>query len=240
MPKKLTTKEFIQKAKIIHNDKFDYSKVEYNGSKSKINIICPIHGSFYRTPDNHLYSSGCSKCGYHKTKNKIKYDKNKFIIKSSEVHGDKFDYSKVEYKHSRFKVNIICPIHGLFKQEPSSHIRGCGCPKCANENYVGKYQLYKALNNYYNFSGYLYIIKMYDDQESFTKIGISKNLKQRFNQLKKDSSYNIEIIKTQFFKDFNQAIIKEHELHEKYKEYSYLPKNKFGGRYECFKESIMN
>ena len=58
----------------------------------------------------------------------MKYD---FFEKTKKVHGDKYDYSKVEYVNTNTKVCIICPIHGEFLQTPHNHIRGCGCPKCA-------------------------------------------------------------------------------------------------------------
>ena len=58
----MTTEEFIQKAKAIHGDKYDYSKVEYVNSKTKVRIICPIHGEFWQVPSNHLRNHGCPKC----------------------------------------------------------------------------------------------------------------------------------------------------------------------------------
>lgn len=54
-----------------------------------------------------------------------------FIEKGTQLHNDKYDYSKVEYINSRTKVKIICPVHGEFEQLPSSHLQGNGCPKCA-------------------------------------------------------------------------------------------------------------
>ena len=62
MPKKLTTEEFIEKAKQIHGDKYDYSLTEYKSNKKKVKIICPIHGVFEQRPLNHLQGCGCIKC----------------------------------------------------------------------------------------------------------------------------------------------------------------------------------
>lgn len=61
----------------------------------------------------------------------MRYNNNKYIIKAKEIHGDKYDYSKVEYINNHSKVCIICPIHGEFWQNASSHLKGCGCPKCS-------------------------------------------------------------------------------------------------------------
>ena len=123
--KRLTTEEFIEKAKEIHGDKYDYSKVEYINNKTKVCIICPKHGEFWIKPNTHLTMHiGCPIC-----KRKI-YNIESFINESKKVHGDKYDYSKVNYINSQTKVCIICPEHGEFWQNPNNHINGQGCPKC--------------------------------------------------------------------------------------------------------------
>ena len=123
---------FIEKAKQIHNDKYDYSKVNYVNSRTKVGIICPTHGEFWQTPHNHLKGYGCAECGKEKS-HLPKITTEDFIVKSKEIHGNKYDYSKVCYKTCDAKVCIICPEHGEFWQTPSNHINGSGCPKCANE-----------------------------------------------------------------------------------------------------------
>ena len=125
MTKKMTNSEFIAKARKIHNEKYDYSKVEYINNRTKVCIICPIHGEFWQTPNAHLNGQDCPKC-----KGKIKLTLEKFIEKAKKVHGDKYDYSKVEYINNHTKVCIICPIHGEFWQTPQHHLKGVGCPKC--------------------------------------------------------------------------------------------------------------
>lgn len=60
--KKLTTEEFIEKARKVHVDKYDYSKVEYVNNLTKVCIICPKHGEFWQTPNNHLSGKGCPIC----------------------------------------------------------------------------------------------------------------------------------------------------------------------------------
>jgi hypothetical protein len=127
--KKLTTEEFIEKAKQKHGEYYDYSKVEYNGTHEKVCIICPKHGEFWQTPHNHLLrNGGCIQCQHENQT----YTQNEIIDKFKQKHGGRYDYSKVEYKGISNKVCIICPKHGEFWQTPHEHIRGCGCPLCAN------------------------------------------------------------------------------------------------------------
>ena len=124
--------EFIKKAKEVHGDKYDYSKTDSTFSKSKTIIKCPEHGEFEQTPYRHLRGQGCPKCGRIKANNKMRYNKNIFIEKARQVHGDKYDYSKVEYINSTTKVCIICPEHGEFWMYPPNHInQKQGCPKCS-------------------------------------------------------------------------------------------------------------
>lgn len=127
--KKLTTEEFIEKAKEVHGDKYDYSKSIYNGYHRLLTITCPKHGDFQQLPSNHIAGMGCKLCCYHHQSNT-----EDFIEKAKKVHGDKYDYSKVNYITSYDKVCIICPNHGEFLQTPSSHLNGCGCPSCSFDN----------------------------------------------------------------------------------------------------------
>ena len=123
---KSTTEEFVKKAKKIYGDKYDYSKVEYKGNKTKVCITCHTHGDWWVTPNSFLRGSECPKCY-----GTPKYTKEEFIKKAREVHGDKYDYSKVDYNGVKNKVTIICPIHGEFKQTAGSHLRGAGCSVCS-------------------------------------------------------------------------------------------------------------
>lgn len=121
---------FILKSSKIHVNKYNYSKSVYNGSFSKLCIICPEHGEFYQTPHNHLNGNGCPKCAIEKSKSEKTSDKEEFIKKAIAIHGNKFIYGNFEYNGANRKSCIICPKHGEFYQTPSKHISGCGCPKC--------------------------------------------------------------------------------------------------------------
>lgn len=125
---------FIQNAEKIHKKKYDYSKSEYINNREKISIICPIHGKFEQTPDAHLHGQGCPKCGIEKNINGRRKTKEWFIEKARKVHGDRYDYSKVEYINNHTKVCIICPEHGEFWQRPMDHFNGLACSICGGSN----------------------------------------------------------------------------------------------------------
>lgn len=127
------TLEFIEKAKNKHGDRYDYSKVIYINNKTKIVIICKTHGIFYQSPDDHLHCNGCIKCAHVKAHLKNKSNKEEFIIKAIKVHGNKYDYTNVNYHNARTNVDIICKTHGVFPQMPYNHLGGQGCPKCGLE-----------------------------------------------------------------------------------------------------------
>jgi hypothetical protein len=160
MPKKLTTEQFIQKAKSIHGDKYDYSLVKYVNSRTKISIICKKHGKFNQIPKNHLFGKGCKLC----YKDSKKLTTEQFIQKAKSIHGDKYDYSQTSYSETRNKVNIICKIHGSFNQRASDHLLGAGCKVChdmsrtlTTEQFIQKAK--SVHNNKYDYSLVDYVNK---------------------------------------------------------------------------------
>ncbi len=204
---KLTTEEFIKKAKAVHGDRYDYSKVEYVNNQTKVCIICKEHGDFWQVPYAHLNGHGCSKCAYKVVRKRHIYSQEEiigkirslfgerysfekvvykamkvpiilvchekdengvehgeftmrpvnifsshqecpkcsqerrirlqrkpvetFIEEAKKVHGDLYEYHKVEYINTNSKVCIVCKIHGEFWQTPSNHLSGKGCPYCS-------------------------------------------------------------------------------------------------------------
>ena len=119
--------EFIQKARLIHGNKHDYSRVEYINNRTKVEIVCKEHGTFSQKPNDHLNKYGCAGCSGNK-----KISTEEFIVKARLVHGDKYDYSKSEYKNSDTKVQIICTQHGPFLQTPDNHFQEKGCSRCTH------------------------------------------------------------------------------------------------------------
>ena len=133
MKHKTKTEVFIEKAMKTHGDSYSYEKVEYLDSQTKVCIICPKHGEFYQTPAAHVRGCGCPDCANERRGRYERMTPDEFISRAKEVHGDKYDYSKAEYRGSGRKVCIICPEHGEFWQSPLAHIHGKqGCPKCAH------------------------------------------------------------------------------------------------------------
>ena len=129
---KFSLDEFIQKSQNTHSDKYDYSKVEYNGNKSKVCIVCPKHGDFWQRPSAHIKGQGCPICAIENIRDKNTCTIEDFILKANKIHNDKYDYTKSVYVNNETKTCIVCPKHGKFWQTPSNHLRGEGCPICAN------------------------------------------------------------------------------------------------------------
>lgn len=116
-----------------HNNKYDYTKVVYSKKDDYTIIICPIHGEFEQTLGSHKMGHGCAQCEFEKNGDRSRKSLDTFVAESREIHGDKYDYSKVEYMSNFIKVTIICMEHGEFAMTPSSHIhQGSSCPSCSN------------------------------------------------------------------------------------------------------------
>jgi very-short-patch-repair endonuclease len=127
-------KEFIEKARKIHLKKYDYSKVKYVNAHTKVTIICPIHNEFTQTPKHHANDGyGCNLCGYEIGSKKQALTKKDFIKQAKKLHGNKYDYSEVEYVNFNTKVKVICPLHETFEVTPCNHLKKDaprGCKKC--------------------------------------------------------------------------------------------------------------
>ena len=129
--------EFILKAKEVHGDKYDYSKVEYKNNRTKVCIICPKHGEFWQIPKNHINKgTGCPKCGVDIVKNKRKIKYSDFLQRARRCYAELYDYSLISEEDidgNETKIRIICPKHGEFIKTVHNHLSGQGCPKCSRE-----------------------------------------------------------------------------------------------------------
>ena len=136
MPKVLSTEQFIEKAKRIHGNKYDYSKVIYKNSHTPIKIYCKrCKEYFYQIPNNHLTGMQCKKCATKLVHNMQKYTIKQFIEKATKIHNNKYDYSKSKYISYTTPLEIICKKCGkTFLQTPVAHLRGHGCKKCKDKN----------------------------------------------------------------------------------------------------------
>lgn len=122
-----TTEYFIEKAKELHGDSYNYDKVDYKTSNTNVIIGCNKCGDiFNQTPLSHLKGSGCIKCV-----NKAQtFTKEEFIDRARKIHGDLYNYDEVDYKGIFVKVTIKCKNGHTFSQPPTGHLKGNGCRKC--------------------------------------------------------------------------------------------------------------
>lgn len=125
-------KEFIEKAKkALGEENYSFLKTTYIDSHTKVIITCKKHGDFLVEPTNVIsHKSGCPLCRPENISKSKTSNTKEFIEKAKKIHGDKYDYSLVDYKHSQKKIKIICPEHGIFEQTPNNHLKGEGCPHC--------------------------------------------------------------------------------------------------------------
>jgi hypothetical protein len=124
---RLTTEQWIGRARAVHGDRYDYSLVEYVDFKTKVVIICTDHGVFEQAPIRHVSAKqGCRKCV-----GLAPLTTEQWLARARSAHGARFDYEHVRYVNNSTKVTIGCPEHGIFEQTPKNHVTGSGgCPKC--------------------------------------------------------------------------------------------------------------
>jgi hypothetical protein len=125
-----TTEQYVANATLKHNGKYDYSLVKYTKNYNQIDIICKVHGKFTQKANDHLNGTNCPRCATNST-----HTVEQFIQQARKIHGNRYDYSLVQYIASTKKVIIICNQHGKFEQTPGAHILQQGCPNCVSPNY---------------------------------------------------------------------------------------------------------
>lgn len=143
---RLSNDEWIANSKKIHGDKYDYSLTDYQGRDNLVTMICPIHDKFTLLAKNAY--RGCPDCNME-NRPSTKLTTDEFIERARKVHGDKYDYSEVDYDGTFKEVKIICPTHGDFEQKPNTHLKGHGCSKCNNsrgENEISRILKNKSIN----------------------------------------------------------------------------------------------
>lgn len=240
------SKNFIKRANKVHNNSYEYVKTNTLKSHSKIKIICKKHGNFKQTAHNHLNGIGCPKCSFeNKMDNYTENFKIRFLKESDEIHNGKYLYIEDSIINCNYPTTIICPKHGRFEQLASSHIKGHGCNQCGNEiggeyhreNPTGwKYNNWvKAGKKSKNFDSFkIYIVKCWNDEEEFYKIGRTFTTVVKRLTSKSLLPYNFEEIKTIISEDARCICELEWELKQINKKFKYTPKIKFGGYRECF------
>jgi hypothetical protein len=159
--KNLTLNEIKEKLNYIHFNKYNYEKFNSHiKSSEKITIICSEHGEFEQTLNNHMRGQGCKKCaGLEKPLT------NELIKIFNNIHGDKYDYSLIDYKNAHSKIKIICSKHGIFEQTPNNHKNGNGCPICCESK--GELEIRKFLE-----ANKIYYVSQYKFPDCKNKLGL--------------------------------------------------------------------
>lgn len=227
-----TTNTFIEKAKLKHGDRYKYHRCDYVNSKTKVEIECSVHGAFLQLPAEHLTGKGCKKCAMLINIESRRCNQNELIEQAQIIHNNQYDYSKVEYKTMIGPVIITCSEHGEFLQSFNNHIKHKqGCPKC------GKYTSYMRstyVERCKNGRANLYLLRCFNEEEVFFKVGITnRDLKRRYKN-KTDMPY--EFIVHKFANnDAGKIWDTEKKINKILKEFAYTPKIDFGGsKTECF------
>lgn len=146
--KRLGIDKFLVRARKVHNEKFDYSLVKYKNFDINIKIICSTHGTFEQTPRRHLLGNGCKKCAVKAVGVSRRLSKEELLDRFQKLHGNRYDYSLVDYQGETQKIKIICRKHGLFMQRVIFHLKRCGCPICKNSKGECSIRLWLKENNY--------------------------------------------------------------------------------------------
>lgn len=222
--------EFLIEANKKFPNKFDYSKVNFINHRTKVCIVCKMHGEFYNTPYVFLkLITGCRECGRNSAINKIKYSKEYFIDLANKNHNFKYDYSLVIIKNLQSKIIIICPIHGQFEQHAGIHLRS-GCKLCSHEklkntiiDLINRFNIIHNFEyNYSNFSNY---------KNNKQKIDIICKIHGNFNLTVNAHLRNIgcpkcsrNIFQSNYFNDF---IEKSNSIHDNFYDYSNINHIKF-------------
>jgi hypothetical protein len=198
--------------------------MNYINGQTKTTIICPQHGPFEQRPNSHLLGWECKQCGNEKCSETKRDDTAEFIRKARETHGEKFDYSKVNYQGNKTKVTIICTYHGEFNQLPAEHIIGKGCHKCSGlvrsntEEFIAKARnkhgdKYDYSKTHYNRKGEKVIItcKKHGDfqQETSSHLSGCPNCK---NSLGEETIYvYLKRLNVNFIREYKYADCKDIE-----------------------------
>jgi len=193
--------KFPIEAKEIHNNKYDYSLVDYKNARTNVEIICSVHGTFKQTPDNHLKGKGCKKCSTLINSNNQRFSREEFIDSCNSTHNSYYSYDNLDYTRMSDKIIVICPAHGDFSIRAQHHINGVGCSSCASHGFDKSK------------SAVLYYLKIHKGRAY--KIGITnRSVQDRF--LKKDFNH-IEVLKTWHYENGEKAYHKEQDILKEFK-----------------------
>jgi hypothetical protein len=218
------TDEFIARAKGVHNEKYDYSRVVYTGNSHPVKIICSEHGEFMQTPSNHLLGNGCARCARNQ------WDEQSFITKCQQL-WPTLDFSKSLYTGLANKINFTCKVHGEQQRLASDLLfKGKECPSCGRARMPGwsrrswvEAQRGRIAN--------LYLIEFSGEAELFFKLGITfTSIATRFKRVQ----YKRKLLALYSSDDAGMIYDMEKKITRQIKHLRYMPLQHFGGKHECF------
>ena len=184
MKKRLTTEKFIEKAKEIHGNTYDYSRSIYVRNDEPIEIVCIEHGPFFTKPISHSSGSGCPKCGRDKTTRHLRESRGKKLKELlSKIEGPKYSFPNIdkEYQSYKSEITVICEDHGGFKRKVKSCVFNGVCPKCSivKRSNIRRYSLEELKQilerNYGDRFEYPYLSKEYKNNKSKITIRCPKH-----------------------------------------------------------------
>lgn len=217
--KRKNIESFIEEARAVHGDKYDYSRATYINSNESVEIVCKTHGSFFQRPSAHCRQQhGCPSCFDTRGQYHLGNTED-FIAKAKTVHGDKYNYDKSKYTRSAKKLTITCQEHGDFLQSPNGHLAGKGCNSC------------KQLGYNKSRRGYLYVLQ----SNNITKVGITnRKVVKRVEEIRKDSGKDFNLLRYYTFHDGEDCFNAENYILAILSASFSKPDGKFSGYTECF------
>jgi hypothetical protein len=213
------TAEFTERAGKAHHGKYTYENVDYIDARTKVVVSCAEHGAFKITPDKHLLGQGCDLCGNLDAALSKTKPLGQFISAAISHHADSYDYSESIYTGGRHMIDIVCRVHGKFRQLAGNHMSGKGCRKCMKSGYNECRE------------GYIYVLKSHD----LTKIGITnRSAQHRATRVSKSAGRTFEVLFSRCFSNGATAHTIEAELLREFRGVHLSPVERFDGSTECF------
>lgn len=218
--KKHSYEDFKNISNRVHYYKYTYlDNPDFTGDRSRVEIVCDKHGVFEMLAVSHKQGRGCGKCSHLVGYAKRTHTNDSFIAKAQEIHGTKYDYSKVEYIGDKINVDIVCNLHGPFQQLPQNHKQGSGCPSCSDYGFNK------------NIPSYLYVLY----SEGVVKLGITnRNPEKRRSKISSESPYDFKILTYVYFPSGEAARDLEQRTLKVIRASYPNPHEKFDGCTECF------
>lgn len=210
VPQHVRTQFYIEKAVQRHGNTYNYTSfVPGPTTRDLVTIICKKHGTFSQQLNQHLSGSGCEKCYLERIAQTRTKPHNQFVQEAAKVHNNFYTYPEVPQSNCKTKVPIVCPEHGVFKQERRAHLKGSGCPQCQGK--------------------FTHIYLFYDTQLGLVKIGVSSNPARRLKDLGVKSIINL--VSTPIQNPYKV----EQLLHNKYQALKELHPTQISGNTEFFR-----